>query len=892
MDSKLHIFYFSSTHWDREWYQSFQRFRYRLVNMLDGLIEVYNNNDDYKTFHTDGQTIILEDYAEIADEKHVQRLRELIEQKKIMIGPWYVMPDEYLVSGESLIRNLIKGNQVAEKWGASTWKYGYVCDIFGHIAQMPQIFNGFGINYSLLGRGTTENDPVYFRWQSPDGSECLNFNLEPEDGYGAFKLQVYADVDNPKADNPVIAEKIKNYIEREISRSNIPIVIIMDGSDHSDAVAEVPQYIRKIQEMYPNAEVHHVDLCEQGKLLENYKPVLPVIKGELNKTSINLHHYLHLITNTLSSYYPLKKENDECQYILEKETEPMCVTAMLEGRELNSAYVKKAYEYLLKNHPHDSICGCSVDQAHKDMKYRFAQVKEICSVLRDYYIKEDMQLTDEVSADAEQILTLYNFLTYETERTVTVDLKFDLNYPEMFEEPFGYEKINSFKIFDADGNEIPYQLVNIRRGERVRRWNLSATRQKDIHRVTFKAKIPACSKAQYRIVPSEKPVRYLKKLKSGLDYMENEFVKVCIASNGSLTIIDKASGKTYSELGNFVDDCEIGDGWYHVNPVCGSEINSSCINCEIEKVESGVSRCVFKITRRLNVPQEMENTAMCKKQSKHYTELKIETFVGLSEENRYADVKMMVYNTAKDHRLRMFFPTGITTDNYFAGQAFYCCNRKTGIDYQTQSWSEIEQYEKATNGIVGKRAEDGSGIAFVSSGGIHECAAYDDDNGSLSVTLLRSFRRAISIDTYVEAQLNDVLEYSFALAPLDSGVKYADLVKIQELMSADVHAVMKGASESRPIKKYLPQIEVTGENIVTSIVKRPESGENNTLVVRVFNASDEKSRGSIVTSKNIISASRVNLNEEYKDDAQHNQKRVDFDLNPWEIASFKLAVDI
>ena len=284
MKKEFDVFYFSSTHWDREWYQDFQGFRYRLINMVDALVDLFDKDENYKTFHFDGQTVVLEDYCEISPEKK-ERLKELIKERKLLIGPWYVMPDEFLVSGESLIRNLMIGHKIANEWGTEAWKYGYICDIFGHTAQMPQIFKGFDINYSLLVRGTTETDPKFFRWQAPDGTEVLNYKLYEEGGYGNFKQLVYDVCEDKSADNPEIEQKINEYIDMELARSNEPIIVLMDGLDHALACENTSDYIRKIAELYPEARVHHVALCEQGKLLENYRYMLPVIKGELNKTA-------------------------------------------------------------------------------------------------------------------------------------------------------------------------------------------------------------------------------------------------------------------------------------------------------------------------------------------------------------------------------------------------------------------------------------------------------------------------------------------------------------------------------------------------------------------------------------------------------------------------------
>ncbi len=104
----LHLI--SHTHWDREWYQPFQIFRIRLVHLIDNLLAIMKNDPDYAHFMLDGQTIVLEDYLQIRPENE-KYLKELIKQGRILIGPWYILPDEFLVSPEATIRNLLRGEE-------------------------------------------------------------------------------------------------------------------------------------------------------------------------------------------------------------------------------------------------------------------------------------------------------------------------------------------------------------------------------------------------------------------------------------------------------------------------------------------------------------------------------------------------------------------------------------------------------------------------------------------------------------------------------------------------------------------------------------------------------------------------------------------------------------
>src|SRR5687768_6355743 len=138
--------YVVSTHWDREWYQSFQGYRFRLVNLLDEVLDTMEKQPEFRYFQMDGQSIPIEDYLEVRPEREAQ-VRNMAESGRLRIGPWYVLPDEFLVSGESIVRNFQLGLDVAKHYGAVNGgsRVGFVCDLFGHISQLPQILRGFSI---------------------------------------------------------------------------------------------------------------------------------------------------------------------------------------------------------------------------------------------------------------------------------------------------------------------------------------------------------------------------------------------------------------------------------------------------------------------------------------------------------------------------------------------------------------------------------------------------------------------------------------------------------------------------------------------------------------------------------------------------------------------------
>lgn len=875
------IYLFSGTHWDREWYQNFQGFRSRLVEMVDDLIDYLEKADDYETFHFDGQTIVLEDYKEIAPENE-ERLKKLIKDGKIKIGPWYVMPDEYLLSGESLIRNLLKGTRLSKKWGAEPWLFGYICDIFGHIAQLPQIFTGFGINETILGRGLTEKDPAFIIWQAPDGSENLTFNLAPRDGYGEFTSTVANRITENTSDEE-IKELIKKHVDSEIARSNTNIVILMDALDHIGVNKNTPKFIKIIKELYPDINVHHCDLRESEKLLNEVRDTLEIRKGELNKTAMERNGYLHLITNTLSSHYPIKKQNDECQILLEKELEPITAYLKFAGKGIRRSYIDLAYQYLIQNHPHDSICGCSVYQVHKDMIYRFDQVKEIGEDIKDRFLFEGRK--EETNPKA-YVLRLYNTLPFERNECITTEVILDNAFPTRYSEPFGYESMPSFKLIATDGKEVPYKVLSSKKnyGRRV------TTNKKDNGEgvnISFMAKIPPMGYTEFKIVPYAMPSRYLKTMTSGVDFAENEFIKVSFNSDGEITIFDKKTEKTYENLCSFASDGEIGDGWYHANAVEDKVVYSKGTGALIEKIENGPSKVTFRIIKDLLIPEKMDTILTGRKRSDNYVKVPVTMEVGLSENARFADVKMTIDNRARDHRLKLMLPTGIYEDSYFSGQAYYLNERKTAIDYSTQDYREHDQYEKQTNGIFGKREREGRGIAFVSPYGLHECSAYEGD--LLSVTLLRAFEKTRGTIGEDQCQIIGKHDYRFALCPLDSSVSYSELLKIQDCLGVTPMTTYCKVGEGYELSED-SFMELVGENLALSIVKNPEEAEDSALIIRVYNASAENSKGRINLKLPVKKLIETNLNEEELNELPFDDKGFEIKLSPWKIATYKVIM--
>jgi len=225
---RAHFILIPHTHWDREWYLPFEEFRHRLVKMLDKLIGIMESDPGYGPFHLDGQTIALEDYEAVMGRS--EPLRRLIKEGRIKPGPWYVLPDEFLVSGEGLIRNLERGFRVCRGFGVDPVRCGYLPDMFGHIAQMPQILQGFGLSTAVVWRGITPDvTGSEFIWEAPDQSRVFAVFLPMGYGSGA---------NLPK--KPELLVKRLSGLLVQLGAGEGGTVLLMNGSDHAEPQAHVP----------------------------------------------------------------------------------------------------------------------------------------------------------------------------------------------------------------------------------------------------------------------------------------------------------------------------------------------------------------------------------------------------------------------------------------------------------------------------------------------------------------------------------------------------------------------------------------------------------------------------------------------------------------------------
>jgi mannosylglycerate hydrolase len=445
----LHVV--SHTHWDREWYLPFQLFRLKLVHLVDGLLEILEKDRDFKHFMLDGQTIVLDDYLHMRPENELI-LRQHIRTGRILIGPWHILPDIFLVGPEAHIRNLLQGDLTARKFGPKMM-VGYMPDSFGHIGQFPQILCGFGIQVASLWRGVLDG-PAEFWWQAPNGSRVLMAYLRFGYGNGADlpagNLERFAHL---------LAEKGADLSDVSATSE----LLIMYGTDHMEPPPNTSEAINYADEMLPNTHVLHSTLPQyiaaiQASINKN-KIELPTIVGELRDCK-----RMHLLPGVLSTRMWIKQRNHACETILLRWAEPFSIwQESVTGPQstiLNqkSGILHQTWRLLMENHPHDSICGCSIDQVHEEMKVRFDQVEQVGEEI-------SRQSLASIASRINTVISLPGFENrqrYNGEYLLSIVIFNPLStsskgvVPSDFELPPG---ITEFELVDENGVSVPFQEI-------------------------------------------------------------------------------------------------------------------------------------------------------------------------------------------------------------------------------------------------------------------------------------------------------------------------------------------------------------------------------------------------------------------------------------------------
>lgn len=521
----LDVYVYYHTHWDREWYLPFREYQYRLLKVVDDVLETVENKY-LPCFTLDGQTVLLEDYLEFRPQNQ-SRIEALVKDDRISIGPWYVMPDEFLVSGESLVRNLQRGIKTAAQFGETTFT-GYLPDTFGHSADIPMLLNQCGIRSAIVWRGVKPQSSVFF-WESPSKDTVLTYHLS--EGY--FQ-HIFHMGDSAEAQT----EFIRGWLAKAagVTPAGYPILLPV-GADHLGVVQEAPSLLASL---VPQAVATTPDTL-MNSLSQSDTVSLPVLEGELRDFNGP-----YLLPGVFSSRLYLKQWNRRLEWRLTRQLEQLMVWRLLQGKpEYGLLELDFLWKTLLLNHPHDSICGCSVDSVHRENEVRFEQVDQLSQAMLDQLHHE---LRQTMQPPGQALLLNLGDKPY----TGVVEIQRDYPCAEPAPESLPYAQvIDEAEVLD-ETFRVNTCVLPLSENKALRRRSL-----------VWANAVPA-----HGIQTLGSPVEPPDRVSAGPNWLENGLLRVEVTDAGDITVTDKTQRKTFTGLHQLWRQAEQGDS-YNAAPVPG-----------------------------------------------------------------------------------------------------------------------------------------------------------------------------------------------------------------------------------------------------------------------------------------------------------------------------------
>jgi len=777
MMNKKTVHFISHTHWDREWYLPFERFRFRLVQLIDRVLNLVEQNSDFRYFHLDGQTIVLDDYLQIRPENK-ERLFQKIREGRIIVGPWYEQNDLFLTSAESTVRNLMEGIRVARALGGEM-KVGYLPDHFGLTGQMPQIFQQAGFEASVFGRGYDheKHGSTLIRWQAPDGSEVL----------GIWMANWY----NNAQRLPNEAEKLRALFPliegREEALHAVPHTLMMNGVDHLEAQEDLPEVLAKLRALFGERyEFVHGTLDGYTQAVKDYLrehagQSCPVVRGELRERD----DYF-ILGGTLSSRVYVKQANMEGHHLLEKWLEPISAWAALHGLDAyDCEYMRYIWKLYMHNHPHDSICGCSQDAVHDHMMDRYAALQEIGMELLDRKLNAIVNQIDAESFDKGNVmLAVFNMsqtVNREVVQTSVYFMKEDL--------------VDSFMMVNAKGESVPYRIMNKHESKLqvLSPINLPGVVEVMRYDIEWCPEAPALGYETYCAVPRS-PGNVVTNERTAVQTppeLENGHFKVEMQSDGTFHLLDKKTAVRHRSLGMFE---EIGDrGDLYVFTAAGEPLVWRGPVEWLNVTRNALyEECVYRFA--WEVPEELEDGG---ERGEGMEACDFTVRLRLSRNARQVNMSVEIDNKAKDHRFRVLFRTAQRASRVWAGGQF---------DVVERAWEEGREYERSANTqpywkLVAPLWDDRTGLAIFAKGvaeyetlGAGEAIALTLLRGTCSINKRENIR--LESDFQPKGQCLGVYRFDFAVRPF-AGEKATILYQEAECFTQGLMTKQRAIDDDR-----------------------------------------------------------------------------------------------
>lgn len=834
--AKVHVI--PHTHWDREWYFSEEDSSVLLYYDLDDILDILENNNNFNSFLLDGQVSIIEDYLNVKPENK-ERIKKLVESGRLLIGPWYTQTDEMVVSGESIVRNLLYGTELSNKAGGYM-AMGYLPDSFGQSCQMPQIFRGFDFDSVVLWRGISDLDTgrTEFNWESPDGSRVFAYQMRLGYSIGQNLRCEIADING----------RVIKTVDKLAKMTDTGCVMLPNGGDQVPVQKDLSVIINRLNEIDTHNEYVISNFPDAIRELKDSGANFKTITGEFTKPkTMRVHKSIY------SSRYDLKKLNSDAENRLTMAVEPAFTVGSLFGFEYPGGLIERAWKLILKNQAHDSIGGCNSDSTNDDIKNRAKKANEIIDGTLNIIFKK-MIRSIKSTKDGFKLM-LFNSLPYKRDMVMKCEL---------------VTENKNFAIFKGDSeieftieeqSEIKGGIYTYATPEGEKTGSLPSY---FISKVYIKAdSIPAAGYDVYYIQDSKNNSEILQPAND--NFIENEYYRVCINKNGSVSIYDKKNNSLIDGCLVFEDNGNDGDEYNYSPPDNDLYISSVNSKCEMEVYKSKyVQKAVIRTV--LKVPSDLDK----RKSGVLDEQIPIVSQIVLDTCSQAINFNVEIDNNAKDHRLRVLFNTMIKSDHSYADTQFGIIKRGIDIfdqlkDNSKEPWKEVPVNIEPMLSMV--ELNDGNRGTALLTKGIKEYQIIGDENDTIALTLmsttgvlgkdnllLRPGRASGISNTTVytpSAELLGRLQFEFALYMHEGGIENSRAQVLAKELNSPV--ISYEDQNLCTFRHRLDRFELNAENIempeafslfeldnnlILSGLKKAEDGRG--YIIRVSNPGLEK----------------------------------------------------
>ncbi|MCZ1458318.1 alpha-mannosidase [Enterococcus faecium] len=750
---KKKVYIISHSHWDREWYMAYEQHHMRLIELIDDLLELFEVDPSFNSFHLDGQTIILDDYLQVRPEKR-QAIQQAINEGKLRIGPFYILQDDFLISSESNVRNMLIGMEESRKWGTPVM-LGYFPDTFGNMGQTPQLMKQAGISAAAFGRGVKpigfDNQVLEAENYSSQYSEMWWKGPDQTAIFGLLFANWYSNGNEIPVEKEAALAFWKQKLADAEQYASTNHLLMMNGVDHQPVQKDISKAIHLANELFPDYEFIHSNFTDYLEAVQKDVPEdLGSVEGELTSQETD---GWYTLANTASARVYLKQWNTKVQRQLENITEPLATMAYEVSGNYPHDQLDYAWKTLMQNHPHDSICGCSVDSVHREMISRFEKADEVGKYLAQDSLEQLTAAIDTTGFPKDSfpfviVNTAGMDKTGEAEITIELERKrFAEGIPEQLYQELENLPKRKYHVETKSGATIPAILSE----ETVQ---FGYDLPKDRFRVPYMARMikvtlplenmPAFSWETFALVEGEAKAEEKETMihQSGR-IIENGPLHLTIEKNGTITMEDRKNKRKLNNLHIFEDIGDIGNEYIFKQPFCDQPIlSSNKENSEVKVLVDTPEIAKISILQEMEIPVSADERLEKEQQmvvefryrkaerSKEKRILQIKTIMTIRKDSKKIDFETTLDNQMKDHRLRVLFPTKLHVEHHEADSIFEVVKRPNHV---SKSWENPTnpQHQQAFVNIH----DEEYGVT-VGNFGLNEYEVTED--GQIAVTLLRS----------------------------------------------------------------------------------------------------------------------------------------------------------